>query len=294
VCSSDLITIERIEIVFLDKLSLNGVKVIDQSGKKLLETNEILVTIDKLDIAKNSFVISKAILDKGSAWVYRSEKDGTFNFQYFIDYFASDEPTPEGKPLILKFLSVKMNDFNLKYDDFRSEPVAYGLDYSHLDLKRFHLDAKDFKIENDDITFQLNNLTFREHCGFESKQFKAGILISPTQGIKLNKFSLKTAESNLYFPRLNLLFSSWDAFSAFEDSVVFDVAINPSVLSLKDVTYFASSLEGMTDRIRLSGEIKKPLKNLNIKNLDLRVGNRTFLNGNFTLPDFREGNSAPF
>ena len=288
------ITIERIEIVFLDKLSLNGVKVIDQSGKKLLETNEILVTIDKLDIEKNSFVISKAILDKGSAWVYRSKKDGTFNFQYFIDYFASDEATPKGKPLILKFLSVKMNDFNLKYDDFRNEPVAYGLDYSHLNLKKFHLDAKDFKIENDDIAFQLNNLTFKEQCGFESKQFKAGILISPTQGIKLNKFSLKTAESNLYFPRLNLLFSSWDAFSDFEDSVVFDVVINPSVLSLKDVTYFAGSLEGMTDRIRLSGEIKNPLKKLNIKNLDLRVGNKTFLNGNITLPDFRDGNAAPF
>ncbi|NBR15784.1 MAG: hypothetical protein EBU01_14585 [Crocinitomicaceae bacterium] len=44
----------------------------------------------------------------------------------------------------------------------------------------------------------------------------------------------------------------------------------------------------------MSGEIKNPLKKLNINNLDLRVGNKTFLKGNIALPDFRDGNAAPF
>ena len=287
------ITIEKLEIIFLDKIALKGVKALDQKGETLISTEEILVTFDQLNFAKNSYVVSQVLLADGSAWVYKSKKEGEFNFQFLIDYFSSDAPPSESKPVILTVKSIKLENFDLRYDDLQKEILPFGLDYDHLRLSKLNLEVANLKINDDVIDFAIKDLRFKERCGFESKKFQADVNLS-SKGIKLKKFKLKTQESNLFFAKLNLLFNDWSAFDAFEDKVKFDIDIQPSVLSLKDVSYFASAMEGMTDKIRLTAKVVNPIKNLSIKELDLRIGNQTLIQGTINLPDFRKGNSANF
>jgi len=287
------ISIEKLEIIFFDKLALKGVKSLDQTGKTLISVDEILVSIHDFNLSKNSFNISKVQLVDGEAWIYKSKDEKDFNFQFFIDYFSSDNPATKSKPLILTVKSIELQDFDVRYDDFNKEVLPFGLDYDHLQLSKFNLSVADFNIEKEQIEFAINELKFKERCGFEAKKLKANVKIG-SKGIRLAKFRLKTHESNLFFPKLNLLFSNWDAFNAFEDKVKFDVEIQPSVLSMKDVSYFVSAMEGMTDKVRLSANINNPIKNLSIKDLDLRIGKQTFITGNINLPDFRNGISANF
>lgn len=285
------ITIEKLDLIFLDKIALKGVKALDQKGETLISTNEILVTFDKLNFSKNTFVISQVLLSNGSAWVYKSKKKGEFNFQFLIDYFSSDSPPTESKPIILTVNSVKLENFDLRYDDLRTEILPFGLDYNHLRLSKLNLEVANLQLKDDVIDFTIKELKFKERCGFESKKFQANVNLS-SKGVKLEKFTLKTPESNLFFSKLNLSFADWSAFDEFEDKVKFDIDIQPSVLSLKDVSYFASGLEGMTDKIRLTAKVFNPIKNLTIKDLDVRIGEKTMIQGSINLPDFRQGNTA--
>ena len=287
------ISIEKLEIIFLDQIALKGVKALDQKGETLIATEEILVTFDKLNFAKNSFVISQVLLSNGAAWVYKTKEEGEFNFQFLSDYFSSDSPPTESKPIILSVVSLKLNNFDLRYDDFRKDVLPFGIDYDHLRISKLNLDVANFQIKEDVFIFKIKDLKFRERCGFESKKFQANVNLS-SKGIKLKKFTLKTKESNLFFSKLNLLFSDWSAFDDFEDKVRFDIDIQPSVLSLKDVSYFANAMEGMTAIIRLSAKVYHPVKNLKIKDLDLRIGTQSLIQGTINLPDFRKGNSADF
>ena len=85
---------------------------------------------------------------------------------------------------------------------------------------------------------------------------------------------------------MNLIFRNWSAFSSFSDSVIFDVEINPSTLSMKDVSYFATNLEGMDSKLIFSASIKNPISSLAINNLDLQFGKESFVKGKFILPNF--------
>lgn len=285
------ISVEKLEIVFLDKIALKGVKALDQSGETLISTAEILVTFDKLNFSKNEYVVSKVLLSDGSAWVYKSKKEGEFNFQFIVDYFSSDAPPSKSKSIILTVNSINLANFDLRYDDLQKEVLPFGLDYDHLRLSKLNLEVGNLTMKDDVVAFSINNLSFKERCGFEAKQFKTSVYLS-SKGIRLKKFTLKTAQSNLYFSKLNLLFSDWSAFDAFEDKAKFDIDIQPSTLDLTDVSYFVSAMEGMTDKIRLSAKVVNPIKNLSIQNLDLRVGKQTLVQGTINLPDFRKGNTA--
>lgn len=285
------ITIEKLEIIFLDKIVIKGVKAVDQKGELLISTNEIFVTFDELKISKNTFIISQVLLADGSVWVYKTKKNGEFNFQFLVDYFSSDGPPTKGKPINLSVKAIKLQNFDLRYDDLQKEILPFGLDYDHLRLSKLNLNVEKLTLKDAVVAFSINNLSFKERCGFEANQFKANVNIS-ARGIKLNKFTLKTANSNLFFSKLNLLYSDWSAFDEFEDKVKFDAELLPSTVDLSDVSYFVVAMEGMTDKIRLTAKVVNPIKNLSIQNLDLRIGKQTLVQGTINLPDFRKGNAA--
>ena len=284
------VKVDKVEIVFLDKVALKGVLILDLKKDSILYSKEILLTIDKLDLNKNKFIFGRAALSDGSVNINKSKTDGTFNFQFIADYFASDSKT-KSKPATLVFKEIALQNFNLKYDDFRKSQLAFGLDYDHLNIKEFSLNVNSFEIADENISFHLNDLKLKEQCGLDINKFESAVIIS-SNGIRLSKTHLKTPETKLNFSKLYLLYEDWEDFDDFVDKVKFDVKILPSSVSLKDVSYFAPDIEGMDSKLMLSGNLSETVKSLNISNLDLRFGKRNIIQGDFILPDFRkEGNA---
>ncbi|MEY3127217.1 MAG: hypothetical protein RL273_1390, partial [Bacteroidota bacterium] len=65
------IEIKGVEIILFDKLSLNGVLILDMKKDTLLSAETILLTLDDYDLAKNKFDIGKIELSKGSIYLNR-------------------------------------------------------------------------------------------------------------------------------------------------------------------------------------------------------------------------------
>jgi len=67
--------------------------------------------------------------------------------------------------------------------------------------------------------------------------------------------------------------------------------IKPSDLNLEDIAYFAPSLRGMDNLLKISGLVRGEVANLNTKNLIIQYGNATSFFGNAAitgLPDLKE------
>ena len=285
------IEIKGVEIILFDKLSLNGVLILDMKKDTLLSAETILLTLDDYDLAKNKFDIGKVELSKGSIYLNRNKKNGSYNYAFLEDYFSGDTKKTKTKKLTLSAKNISLSDFSFRFDDFRVRPQKYGIDFAHLHLRNIGVNIQNLALQGETIKLQIQDLKCKEKSGFNLKKLSAGLRIG-SQGIFLKKFHLISNETNLCASKLNLIYRNLSAFSSFSDSVIFDVEINPSTLSMKDVSYFARDLEGMDSKIRISASIKNPISSLVINNLDLRFGNKSFIKGKIVLPNFSIGDQG--
>lgn len=279
------IEIKGIEIILFDKLSLNGVLILDMKKDTLLTAESILLTLDDFDLTKNSFDIGKVEFNKGSIYLNRTEKNGAFNYAFLVDYFSSNKKKTKSKKIELSAKNISLSDFSFRFDDFRVKSQKYGVDFAHLHLKNIEVNLSDLALQGETIKLQIQDFKCNEKSGFNLGELRAGLIIGP-KGIFLKKFHLISNETNLSASKLNLIFRNWSAFSSFSDSVIFDVEINPSILSFKDISYFATDLEGMNSKIKISASIKNPVSSLVLNNLDLHFGKESFFKGKIALPNF--------
>ena len=285
------IELKGLEIILFDKVSLNGVLILDMKKDTLLYAESILLTLDDYDLNKNSFDIGEIKLSKGSIYLNRNKKNGSYNYEFLADYFSGDTQKSKTKKLSLSAKNIFLSKFSFRFDDFRVKPQKYGIDFAHLHLRNIGVNVHNLALQGETIRLQIQDLKCIDKSGFNLEKLSAGIRIG-SQGIILKKFQLISNETNLRARKLNLLYRNWSAFSSFSDSVIFDVEINPSTLSMKDISYFATDLEGMDSKIRISASIKNPISSLAINNLDLRFGNKSFIKGKIVLPNFSIGDQG--
>ena len=106
---------------------------------------------------------------------------------------------------------------------------------THLHLKNIGVNVQNLALQGETIKLQIKELKCKEKSGFNLEKLSTDISIG-SEGIFLKKFHLISSETNLSASKLNLLYRNWSAFSSFSDSVIFDVEIDPSTLSLKDIS----------------------------------------------------------
>lgn len=278
--------IGQIEIVFLNKVLLKDVLILDLKKDSILYTKEISLKLDKLDFEKNKFVIGKTNLNSGTININRNKKTGEYNYQFIADYFTSESKS-KSKPATLVFKDINIVNFNFSYDDFRKSQLAFGLDYDHLKIHNLALDISELKMTDDVLSLNLRDLRLREKSGLNIHKLSSQINIA-SNGIRLKNVHLKTPKTKLNCKKIALLFNDWTDFDSFEDKVKFDLDFQPSNISLSDVSIFAPDIEGMDANLFIKGTVSNPLSKLTITNLDLRYGKKTRIQGNFVLPDFRK------
>jgi hypothetical protein len=285
--------IDEVAIVFFDRVALKGVYVEDLAGDTLADIQTLHVKLKALDLVKNKITIASVELDQGNVHLIRDSLTADYNYWFITDYFASGPSTSDSKPMSLDLERVQLTNVHFRYDDMRKSYSDFGMDWDHLDFKNVNLIAKNIQIEGNDIACVISELNTTEKCGFVLDQLytKARII---KKGIYLDRLAFQTPNSEVYFSKMYLKMNQLPDVYTFEDSVSFDCAILPSHVSMKDVSYFASALEGMDQMVDISGKVTRKVNNLRISDLDLSTGRRTKLQGTINLVNFNKIESAFF
>jgi hypothetical protein len=280
------IKIDKLDIISFNKVILDGFLILDLNKDTLASIGSVKVTLQSLNLEKNAIVIKEAYLSKGNISINQDKMKGKFNFQFISDYFSSTDTTSKSKPFQLKIKSVRVAQLNFKFDDYRQAFLPFGIDYSHLNIKNLYLNTTIDLNKDGGIEAKVKHLSLYDKSGFEIDKFSAKILFNE-KGLKMNYFRIYTPNSKIYFHKLNLLTESTADFSEFIDKVVFDINLKESLISLKDVSYFVTDMEGMDQNIYLQTQISKRVKDLKLSDLELKTGENTKIKGNVNLPDFR-------
>ncbi|MFN5633626.1 MAG: translocation/assembly module TamB domain-containing protein [Flavobacteriia bacterium] len=286
------VEVGSVSIIFIDRVALDDVLVLDHDRDTLASIHTIYATLDKLDLKKNILDLGEAELDGGVIHLSIDKKTGEFNFQFIIDYFASDKPS-KSKPMAVSLRRLQLIDVDFKHTDYRQKHDPEGIDFDHLDFKHVNLSAEAFRIVNGKISANIESFSAEEQSGFKLNQLSAKVNVSP-KGILLSSLVIKTDDSDIKAPKLNLLMNDYADMGEFIDKVSFDAQLAKSSVSLKDVSYFATALWGMDQVIQIKANVTKRIKDLKISGLELKTGKRTVVRGTVNLPDFRNFKRAFF
>lgn len=282
------VKVDEVAIVFFDEVALDGVLIEDQNGDTLVSAKRILVNLDDISFKKKSYTIAEARLREGLIHVQR-DKDSVFNYAFIRDYFVKEKKEKSNVKVKLRYAEI--SDVEFRYDDNTKDKRTQGMDYYHLDAKRISGKVSDLNIEKDTITGRIEGLTAIEKCGFQLNCLTTNAKVSPL-GVELSNVEIVTKDSWIQSAKFNMVSKTYRSFLYFVDSVRFDGQIDASDVSLKEVAYFAYTLEGMNDHVRVKSKIKNKVTQLSLKDFELKFKEKTYIRGNLKLPNYRNIENA--
>ncbi len=281
------IRIDKVDIVFFDRANIEGVFVEDKRHDTLLYAQELRLNFAEIDLENSFFDVDQITLSQTSAKIVQYAGDSTFNFQHFVDYFASAEEDTSSSAFKLNVRKLKLDDVNFVYQDQNAEKANFGLDYSNLKINHLMGELSAFEMGDEAIRIHVDALSFKERSGFELDNFSANIVYSPTI-IQLDKLTFAYNNSLIVSDQLQLKTPNGSAdFSDFVHDVYFKGNLRNSLLDLSDIAYFAPVLYGMDAKIKLDNvDISGPVYGMKLDSLVLSTLASTQLVGNFQIPNF--------
>ncbi|HYJ37421.1 MAG TPA: hypothetical protein VEV87_02350, partial [Chitinophagaceae bacterium] len=162
-----------------------------------------------------------------------------------------------------------------------------NFDGQHIMFSGINGKFKNFLFRRDTISGDVE-LRTKERSGFEVKSMVAKVKLHP-ELMEFSNLDIRTNRSHLtnYFA---LRYSSFNDMSEFITKVEMDGRFNGSEIYSDDIAFFAPEMQSWDRSLRIEGQVKGTVSNLQGKNVLISAGrgSGTFLNGNISiigLPD---------
>ena len=277
--------------IHLQNLSLKDLK-----GNDLLYAEELVARPLMEDIINGDINIDKVKLVNAKANLITYEGEEHMNLQFLIDAFATDTEKKKDKKIPININRILVEDLDFQFWNQNKDTLkgrdSTLMNYAHIAVNDIHLDVEDLFINGDSITAVLNNLAAKEQSGFILQQMASKISVS-SKGIHLDDLLLDTKNSHLDLD-LHMDYPGYHAFKSFVDSVSFNNNIRNSEILLSDIGPFTQVLYDMPNRLKLEGKMNGPVKDFELKQLKVRYGDVTRIEGDIALQpiDFLHGNQS--
>ncbi|HEX4852342.1 MAG TPA: hypothetical protein VFV08_16110, partial [Puia sp.] len=153
-------------------------------------------------------------------------------------------------------------------------------DGNHIYFYSINWDFNGVELKKDTITAQMN-LNTKERSGFQVKQFTARIKFYP-EGMEFHKMDIQTGKSRLrnYFA---MHFKTFDDMDDYINKINMEADFTGASIDSDDIGYFAPELKNWKKTIRITGNIRGPVRDLLGKNIQVNAGQNTLLNGDLHL-----------
>ena len=171
------------------------------------------------------------------------------------------------------------------------------MDFNHLLVQDIGLQAENI-ISKPDSTYEgrLLNLTAREQSGFQLTHGEAARVVVGKTLLALYGVNIQTPQSAIG-DTIAFNYNERSDFRQFNTKVRMDIRLSAgSHLRLGDIAHFSGGLARNTffnsnreTVASISGLLNGTVNNLNGRNLDIRLGNRAFMHGNFDGDDLTKG-----
>ena len=233
-----------------------------------IDFNKKLVDIQTVDIVEPIFTISNY---QGNRKIkpppfYRDPNDTALFWN------------PNGWKILATSVTISNGFFKDEKKSNRAD--YYYFDAQHIQFGNINASFKNLSFVKDTITATAT-LTTKERSGFEIKAFKAHMKWQP-RAMEFNGLDIRTNKSHLtnYFV---MRYNNFDDMGDFIEKVHMHGVFKNALIHSDDIAYFAPALASWKKEIFITGALQGSVANLQGKNILLKAGNNTTLNGDIAL-----------
>jgi len=263
--------------------------------------NDTLLYAEKLDAGFNLFqlfrkrlVIHSIDIDNFVLHISKDSANAPFNFQFFIDAFASDTtPSADSSKLQLAINHISLKNGRLHYDVLSEPSLPSGLfDANHVDMRNLQLDA-DFHWKNlKDWNGSIAHLSFNEKSGFALEQLKFNVK-NLNSRLQIGNFNILLPQSEGEIKEANFDYTGF-AINEILSQSTYSLRFNFDKLYLPDISCFYPKLANYTEPAAFSGEAKGSLPEISLPQFEMNYGKQLQLTLNGGIKDYNAWETSAF
>ena len=274
------IQVKGIDIDLFKTIVLEEFLIEDQHQDTLLFVEALKVDIAEILIKENKFSVNKIKLVQPIFHLRKYKNEKFNNMHFLLEYFSSEKDTitkvKTPLNLVADKIIIESADF-IYHNENLPEGDKDVINYDNVHVKNFNAEINNFNIKNGDIRAQIKNLSLKEKSGFVINKFRANVKFTKTEIEAANLYIL-TPHSSIH-DYYSMRFDSLADMSDYIHKVRMYADFEQSVVSFKDIKYFASAIKNYTQRFLINGYVYGPVSHLQSKNIKINTGKNTKVNG---------------
>jgi len=209
-----------------------------------LHDRKVNLTLGELAINANEISLQNRLIDLdeikliGSSISYSQQGETDVDAKQKPD--AVTEPFSLSRVWNIKLAKLALTDNSLQYDDFGKPAKVNGFDENHIWLRGLELEAENILITDKLIQASISTLSVNDKNKFLVQSLSGELKLTNTS-LDISNFNLKTQNSDVSL-FANASFTSILELQENYQRAKFELNMDKSVVSLKDVLYFSSTL----------------------------------------------------
>ncbi|WP_321344681.1 translocation/assembly module TamB domain-containing protein [uncultured Draconibacterium sp.] len=259
------ITIGKVDIGFFKRLKLEDVLFEDQHGDTLIYSEQIKVRIDTLKFKHKQIVLRDLDFQNNRIYISRDTANA-FNFGFLVEEFGSNPEKDTINPWTFACREFKFNDMKIRFDNNRTGS------HNIIDARDLNLKVSNFYSFRDSIAFKIEDLSVNAGPNLQLKQAAAEIT-NVGKVLTVNNFNMVSSHSSI--TNTDMRFEFYSANDSMSRSFDMDIQIADSEIGMQEIGAMIPALQGMREKVKLSGIIYGSLNDLKGKNLYLQTANKT-------------------
>jgi hypothetical protein len=267
------------DVALFRRIILRDVWIEDQQADTLAFASRVSATVDTLSFKRNRLALSRLSFDNTKIQI-RQDSLGIYSYQFL----ARDEPEKTEK----RKWDLSCKRFILRNSKFSFQSYGQPERRSEIDEIRTRID--NFTFNRDSLGFHLFSMSLNNGQGFYLNELSARVS-QVGKDFFINNLRLETLNSAI--DSADIAIRQQELPGSDDTTTDMEISLYKSVISLADLSLFVPAMEGMNQKVEVSGRVTGNMQNLRARNLQVSTGANTNILADMSL-SYIPGFSEPF
>ena len=270
--------IERVAIVFFNKVMAYNISVTGEYGDTLGAISKLSVSVYPADLLRGRITVTRLFIEDGCFNLVK-EGPGKFNNINRIFDFA---PKPDSlkKPLHVPDMTVDeviLRDMRFSLRNPAADTVPKNpscINFKNLSLSEINARINRVRIVDDAISCRIRDLSCTDRCGYSIRSLSGNFSLDSSES-RIDNLHLTDSYSEVNAGYLAFRYDSGRDLKDFIHKIDMGADFHSTVLDFRSIGVFAPGLNGKKLRINIEGEVNGPVCDLRTYDLSASTGNGT-------------------